>query len=459
MSSQPTYMANAFGGDEDVLDEPGKLLNRRRAAVLAPSYRLFYRRPVNVARAEGVWLYDSDGNDYLDAYNNVPVVGHSHPHVQQAVSEQLGAFNTHTRYLTEPLIAYSERLLALFPRPLSKVTYTCTGSEAVDLALRIARYQTGAQGIICTSHAYHGTTAAAAQISPSLGPNNEIGPNVVLVDAPDLYRESPDLGGAAFTERVKAAITTLEERGVGLAGMIVDSVLSSDGLQCDPAGFLAPAARAVRDAGGLWIADEVQSGFGRLGTGWWGFSRHGLEPDLVVLGKPMGNGIPIAAVIGTDDAMNRFGRDIRYFNTFGGNPVSIAAAAAVLDVIEADDLIAHAHTVGQRLLAGLNDLAQRHAILGDVRGSGLFIAAEFITDPQSRAPNAPAASNIVNELRERRILISATGRSENILKIRPPLPFQIEHADHLLATLDAVLTAETRQVVDVKSNPPKTEEK
>jgi 4-aminobutyrate aminotransferase-like enzyme len=440
VNSQPAYMANAFSGDDGVLDGASKLLNRRRAEVLAPSYRLFYRRPINVARAEGVWLYDSDGNEYLDAYNNVPVVGHSHPHVQRAVAEQLGVFNTHTRYLTEPLVAYSERLLALFPPELSKVTYTCTGSEAVDLALRIARYHTGAQGIICTSHAYHGTTAAAAEISPSLGPNNVIGPNVVLVDAPDPYREGPDLAAAAFAERVRTAIGTLEERGVGLAGMIVDSVLSSDGVQCGPAGLLAPAAKVVRDAGGLWIADEVQSGFGRLGTGWWGFTRHGLKPDLVVLGKPMGNGLPIAAVVGTPDAMNRFGRDIRYFNTFGGNPVSIAAAAAVLDVIEDDNLIAHAHTVGQRLLDGLSELAARHATLGDVRGSGLFVAAEFVTGRESRTPNAALASNVVNDLRERRILISATGPSENILKIRPPLPFRVEHADQLLATLDAVLT-------------------
>ncbi|MGD2236921.1 aspartate aminotransferase family protein [Mycolicibacterium nivoides] len=445
MNTHRTFMANAFDGNDELLEPETKELIRRRSAVLAPSYRLFYRAPVSVVRAEGVWLYDAEGRRYLDAYNNVPAVGHSHPHVRQRVDEQMRVLNTHTRYLTEPLIAYSERLLALFPPELSKIVYTCTGSEAVDLALRVARYETGARGIICTSHAYHGTTAAAAEISPSLGPNNPIGPEVILVDVPDSYRDDPTAAAEIFAARVKAAIAMLGQRGVGLAAMIVDSVLSSDGVQTDPAGWLAPAADAVHEAGGMWIADEVQPGFGRLGTGWWGFTRHGLKPDLVVLGKPMGNGIPIAAVVGTDAAMDRFGRDIRYFNTFGGNPVSIAAANAVLDVIENDDLIANASAVGARLRSGLEQVARRHPTIGHVRGCGLFVAAEFVGDPVGREPDAATASAVVNELRDRGILISASGRSENVLKIRPPLPFQAEHADHVVTALDEVLTATTKK--------------
>ncbi|WP_201028398.1 aspartate aminotransferase family protein [Mycolicibacterium brisbanense] len=442
MSSQPMHMANAYDGSgADELDPESRALAARRDAVLAPSYRLFYRRPVALVRGSGVWLYDADGNRYLDAYNNVPVIGHSHPHVQELVSAQLGVLNTHTRYLTEPLVAYSERLLALFPAELSKVVYTCTGSEAVDLALRTARYETGAQGIICTSHAYHGCTAAAAEISPSLGPNNEIPPHVVRVEAPDFYRESPLEAGERFAQRVREAIAVLAERGFGLAGMIVDSVLSSDGVQADPAGFLRPAGDVVRAAGGLWIADEVQPGFGRLGAGWWGFTRHELRPDLVVLGKPMGNGIPIAAVVGREDVMARFGRDIRYFNTFGGNPVSIAAATAVLDVIEDEELIDNARAAGARLMAGLQELAGRHRVLGDVRGAGLFVAAEIVGDRDSRSPDADTAAVVVNELRERRILISASGREQNVLKIRPPLPFTAEHADLFVAALDEVLTS------------------
>lgn len=445
MNSQPMNMANAYDStDAAHLDPDLRALNERREAVLAPTYRLFYREPLALERGSGVWLYDTAGQRYLDAYNNVPVIGHSHPHVQRLVTDQLGLLNTHTRYLTESVVRYSERLLALFPPELSKVVYTCTGSEAVDLALRTARYETGAQGIICTSHAYHGVTAAAAEISPSLGPNNPIPPHVVLVDAPDFYSETPHEAGVAFVERVRAAIATLNQRGVGLAGMIVDSVLSSDGVQCDPATFLRPAAEVVREAGGLWIADEVQSGFGRLGTGWWGFERHGLQPDLVVLGKPMGNGIPIAAVVGREEVMAAFGRDIRYFNTFGGNPVSIAAATAVLDVIEEDRLIDNARDSGAYLTAGLQELAQRHRALGHVRGTGLFVAVEIVDDGERKTPDAAAAAAIVNELRQRRVLISASGRRHNVLKIRPPLPFTSVHADVLLTELDATLETTTQ---------------
>jgi len=445
MTSQPMHMANAYDGSSaGELDPDSLALTQRREAVLAPSYRLFYHRPVALVRGSGVWLYDADGNRYLDAYNNVPVIGHSHPHVQRLVGEQLGVLNTHTRYLTEPLVSYSERLLALFPAELSKVVYTCTGSEAVDLALRTARYETGAQGIICTSHAYHGCTAAAAEISPSLGSHNEIPPHVMCVDAPDFYRESPHEAGERFAQRVREAIDTLAERGFGLAAMIVDSVLSSDGVQVEPAGFLRPAGEVVRAAGGLWIADEVQPGFGRLGAGWWGFTRHGLKPDLVVLGKPMGNGIPIAAVVGREDVMARFGRDIRYFNTFGGNPVSIAAATAVLDVIEDEQLIGNARAAGARLMTGLQELSGRHDMLGHVRGAGLFLAGEIVSDRESRAPDADAAATVVNELRERRILISASGRGQNILKIRPPLPFAVDHAELLVTALDEVLSHSLR---------------
>lgn len=437
MTSKTLHMANAFDGSGtgDLGAETQELI-RRRDAVLAPSYRLFYRHPVVAVRGAGVWLYDADGNQYLDAYNNVPAVGHSHPHVRRLVDEQLGVLNTHTRYLTEPVITYSERLLGLFPADLSKVVYTCTGSEAVDLALRIARYETGAQGVICTAHAYHGTTSAAAEISPSLGPNNPIGVHTALVAAPDAQREDPATLAEAFADRVRAGIEELRSRGVGFAGMIVDSILSSDGVQSDPAGFLAPAARVVREAGGLWIADEVQPGFGRLGSVWWGFQRHGVIPDLVVLGKPMGNGVPIGAVVGRDEVMANFGRDIRYFNTFGGNPVSIAAATAVLDVIDDEQLLDNVQRSGQRLLTGLREIASHHPGIGGVRGEGLFTAMEFVDGAD---PDAGKAGRVVNELRERRILISASGPHENVLKIRPPLPFTTAHADQLLSELDDVL--------------------
>ncbi|OZC84933.1 aspartate aminotransferase family protein [Rhodococcus sp. 06-412-2C] len=433
------YMANAYDGSNLAsLDPNTRALIERRDAVLGSSYRLFYRDPVVPVRGSGVHLYDAEGREYLDVYNNVPAIGHSHPHVQRLVSEQLGVLNTHTRYLTEPVVAYSERLLALFPQELSKVVYTCTGSESVDLALRMARYRTGATGVICTRHAYHGTTAAAAEVSPSLGPNNLIGPNVVLVDAPDLLRDNRETAAADFASRVRLAVDELNARGVGVAAMIVDSILSSDGVQSHPTDVLREAVDVIHEAGGLWIADEVQPGFGRLGVQWWGFARHGIAPDMVVLGKPMGNGVPVAAVVGTEDAMDSFGRDIRYFNTFGGNPVSIAAATAVLDVIEEESLLDNARRVGEHLDTGLRNIAARHRALGDVRGCGLFVAAEFVTE-DGLTPDPAIAAFVVDELRTRRILISASGRHANVLKIRPPMTFGLGDADRFLTELDDIL--------------------
>ncbi|MBK0420728.1 aminotransferase class III-fold pyridoxal phosphate-dependent enzyme [Leucobacter sp. CSA2] len=445
-------MVNAYApGSGSALDPADEALIARRTAVLGSPYRLFYRDPVHVVRGSGAHLFGPNGEDYLDAYNNVPSVGHANPAVQAAVAAQLGELNTHTRYLTDGVVEYAERLTAKFPSPLDQVVFACTGSEAVDLALRIARRHTGREGIIVTRNAYHGTTAAAAEISPSLGPGNPIPDRVVLVDAPDPLRGETDPAAAEdFAARVRDAIAELERRGVGLAGMIVDSALTSDGLWLEPAGFLARAAAEVRAAGGLYIADEVQPGFGRLGD-WWGFTRHGFAdqefvPDLVVLGKPMGNGIPISAVVGSADLFDEFGGDVRYFNTFGGNPVSIAAASAVLDEIEGRGLIAHASAVGDRLRAGLREIqadaerAGSGAGLAAVRGAGLFVAADLVAPgadhtgaPASApAPDGDAALAVVNGLRERRILVSASGRAGSTLKIRPPLVFDDRDADRFL---------------------------
>lgn len=436
------HMANAFDGDTRGLDPQTRSLVARRDAVLAPSYRLFYDRPLHLVAGSGVWLTAADGRRYLDAYNNVPVIGHAHPEITRAVSAQLTRLNTHTRYLTDEVVAYSERLLALFPQDLSQVVYTCTGSEAVDLAVRTARYATGASGVICTAHAYHGTTATAAQLSPSLGPNNALGPDVVTVPAP--IPSKPD-AGQRFADDVRAAIEQLRARGVGLAAMIIDSVLSSDGVLGigeAPSGapgsdLLVPAYQAVHEAGGLWIGDEVQPGFGRTGT-WWGFDNRRLVPDLVVLGKPMGNGLPIAAVVGRAEVLAGFGRDIRYFNTFGGNQVCIAAAAVVLTVIERDGLRHNATEVGRDLVGGLRELAAGHGCLGEVRGAGLFVGVDVLDD--DGAPDPVSAAGIVNGLRERGVLISASGPAANVLKIRPPLPFSSEEGRLLLDRLADTLT-------------------
>jgi 4-aminobutyrate aminotransferase-like enzyme len=430
------HMVNSYDPSQPAgLSAAATDLLTRRERVLGAPYRLFYRHPVEVSRAEGVLLYDSDGNDYLDAYNNVPVVGHSNPRVQQAVSEQLGVLNTHTRYLTEPILGYAERLLGLFPEPLSQVIFACTGSEAVDLALRIARHATGAEGIIVTRHAYHGTTRAAAEISPSLGPNNPIPPTVALVDAPDAVRDDQATAARKFAGQIAEAISAFATQGIQFAGLIIDSVLSSDGLQ--PGAALATAIDVVHASGGLFIADEVQAGFGRTGSRWWGFQRHGIAPDLVVLGKPMGNGLPISAVVGTPELFGPFGRDVRYFNTFGGSPVCIAAAGAVLDELGGRDLLARAVNVGQYLRDELAAIAADDEGVAQVRGAGLFLAVELVRD--GTIPDPERAARLVNAMRERRVLISASGTYDNVLKIRPPLVFGREHATRLLEAFAASL--------------------
>ncbi|WP_314096823.1 aspartate aminotransferase family protein [Microbacterium foliorum] len=439
------HMVNSYdpASDAEVGRRASALIERRQRVLGAP-YRLFYRQPVEVASGDGALLFDPDGVDYLDAYNNVPAVGHANPRVRAAVDEQLGRVNTHTRYLSDQIVDYSERLVSLFPDYLEQVVYTCSGSEAVDLALRIARHVTGATGVVITSNAYHGTTQASAAISPSLGPNNVLPEHVVTVPAPDPLRDPSDDGASAalFAQRVEDAITRLERRGVRFSALIVDSVLSSDGLVTHPQEVLRPAVEVARRRGGLYIADEVQPGFGRLGSAWWGFLRHSVEPDLVVLGKPMGNGLPISAVVGRREHMDAFGRDVRYFNTFGGTPVSIAAATAVLDEIEDRELLQNAATVGGVLMNGLSELARHDRRLGQVRGEGLFLAVEFVRSRSQpvAAPDPGLANQVVNGLRAKRVLVSASGRHENVLKIRPPLVFESRHADRLLTALSEVLS-------------------
>jgi len=419
-------MVNGFDMSAvDELDPELARIVRRRADLLGPAYRLFYRNPVRFVRAEGVYMYDAEGNAYLDAYNNVPAVGHCHPKVVEAVARQAATLNTHTRYATETILDYAERLLATVPPEIGNVMFTCTGSEAVDLALRIARFATGGEGVIITENAYHGVTTAAAEISPSLGPSVPLGRNVWTVPPP-----------LATADDVRAAIDDMERHGVRFAAFIADSLFSSDGIQPDPAGFLQPVADLVRERGGLYIADEVQPGFGRTGEAMWGFQRHGIVPDLAVMGKPMGNGMPIAAVAARPEILAEFGARVRYFNTFGGNSVCVAAAAAVLDVIEAEGLLDNALVTGQYLLEELAGIGSPR--IGALRGAGLYAGVDIV-DPASGEPDGEAALAIVNSLRERRVLISATGPYGHTLKIRPPLPFGPQHVDHLVAALAAIM--------------------
>ncbi|MFF6804530.1 aminotransferase class III-fold pyridoxal phosphate-dependent enzyme [Streptomyces sp. NPDC012616] len=437
--SNTAYMVNGFDvSTVDALDPHLQEIVKRRSRLLGPAYKLFYANPVQFVRSEGVHLYDAQGNAYLDVYNNVPSVGHAHPHVTAAITRQAQTLNTHTRYAAEPILDYAERLLATHTEGLGNVMFTCTGSEAVDLALRITRFQTGGTGIVVTSNAYHGLTSAVAEISPTMGPSVPLGPYVRTVPPPDPYRTDGRDVGAAFAEGVAAAIADLERHGIRFAGFIADTLFSTDGILPDPAGFLKPVVDIVHRAGGLYIADEVQPGFARTGDAMWGYQRHGILPDLVVMGKPMGNGMPIAGVVARPEILADFGTKIRYFNTFGGNSVSIAAAAAVLDVIEDEKLLDNSRTVGQYLREGVGDLAKDHPRMGAVRGAGLYVAADFI-HPDTGAPDGDLALAVVNGLRERRVLISATGAQGSILKIRPPLPFTRAHVDTFIEALSDVL--------------------
>jgi 4-aminobutyrate aminotransferase-like enzyme len=404
----------------------------RRKRLLGPAYRLFYDEPVHLVRGEGVFLYDPAGRRYLDAYNNVACVGHCHPRVVEAIARQAAILNTHTRYLHETVLDLAERLLATFPAEIGNIMFTCTGSEANDLALRIARTTTGGTGFIATENAYHGVTSALVDLSPSLGlPLAEDSP-VRLVPAP---RNAGKQAGEAFARNVAAALDDLRKCGIRPAGLIVDTIFSSDGVIADPAGFLKPVVQAVHAAGALFIADEVQPGFGRCGQ-MWGFARHGIVPDLVTMGKPMGNGHPVAAVAARPELLAEFGARSRYFNTFGGNPVSAAAALAVLDVIACEGLIENAERTGAYLKDKLRALQTSCPLIADIRGAGLFIGIDL---RRGGAAAPKEAARIVNLLRQDGILISASGREANVLKIRPPLVFASEHAEMLVEALARAL--------------------
>ncbi|ACI57694.1 4-aminobutyrate aminotransferase-like enzyme [Rhizobium sp. BK619] len=416
----------------------------RRERLLGHNMSLFYDEPVHLVRGEGVWLWDAEGRRYLDCYNNVPHVGHCHPRVVEAITRQASTLNTHTRYLHEGILDYVERLTATFDRSLNAAILTCTGSEANDVALRMAQAVTGKTGVIATNHTYHGNTAAVSQLSTRMPPVGGFGGHVRHVPAPDSYRplggEGGDAFASAFAAEVEAAIASLQESPHGFSALIIDPFFANEGFPDLPQGFLEKVVAAVRKAGGLIITDEVQPGFGRTGSHMWGHQRAGITPDIVTLGKPMANGHPVGGVVANADVVNAFRKAFRYFNTFGGNPVSCAAAMAVLDVIEDEKLVGNARDVGEYTRDAFKRLAQKHAIIGDVRGSGLFMGMEFVLDRATKEPAAAEASRIVNEMRERGVLMGKIGLHQCATKIRPPMPFSRENADLMLSVFDDVLS-------------------
>jgi 4-aminobutyrate aminotransferase-like enzyme len=421
------------------LDPATTALVERRRRTFGPTSMLFYKRPLNVVRAEGVWLYEAGGTRVLDAYNNVPSIGHCHPAVVAAVSRQIGILNIHTRYLYDGVYTYAERLLATMPEELSNIVFTCTGSESADFAMRAARGLTGGTGFIVTANAYHGNTLAVTEVSPSSASAEPRPPNVAVIPAPDTYRRGVDDLAATFADNVRSAIAELQSRGIKLAGFMADSIFSSDGVYPGTPGFLNDAVKAVRASGGLYIADEVQPGFGRTGDTMWGFERHGLVPDIVIMGKPMGNGFPMGGVAMKPQLLADFGTRAGYFNTFGGNPVASAAGLAVLETLQSEGLQQNARDTGEYLRSGIASCAKGSDRIGDVRGAGLYLGVECVTDKTSKTPDARLADKIVNGMRERGVLIGTAGLNGNILKVRPPLAFRREHADIFLDAFDATL--------------------
>lgn len=443
MATRSTIMdTNSFRAEHaDALSQDVRKLTDKRSRVLGDSYRLFYRNPVHLVRGEGQYLWDAAGDKYLDVYNNVASIGHCHPAVIAAVHQQMSQLNTHTRYLHERILDYTEDLLTTVPTEITKAMYMCTGSEANDLAIRVARAYSGGTGIIVSQEAYHGTSELTSGASPALGSGQPLAATTRLVPAPDRYRvDAPDLG-IWFANEIQKQIDDMAAHGIKFAGFLADSIFSSDGVLPAPIGYLQPAVDVVHANGGIFIADEVQPGFARTGDAFWGFARHGIVPDIITMGKPMGNGIPVSALLARPDVLAAFSDEIPYFNTFGGNPVSIAAAQAVLQVIREEKLQAHSKNVGEKLRRELALLAQRHSSVGDVRGAGLFIGFELVSDRDAKTPNKALALDVIERLRTDHVLTSVAGPYGNVLKLRPPLAFQEQDIDWLVGSLDKALTA------------------
>ena len=419
---------------------------QQRQQRIGPSLSIGYREPVKVVRGWQQYLYDETGRQYLDAYNNVPHVGHCHPEVVAAAQAQMSLLNTNTRYLHDLLQTYAAKLSATMPEPLSVCFFVNSASEGNELALRLARTYTGQRDMIVLEAAYHGHTSNLIDISPYKhdGPGGQGAPDWVhTAPIADVYRgpykaDDPE-AGTKYAQAVQAIITPLTRQGRGLAAFMAESCPSVGGQIIFPPGYLAAVYEQVRAAGGICIADEVQTGYGRIGSHFYAFAEQGVVPDIVVLGKPIGNGHPISAVVTTPAIAAAFNNGMEFFSTFGGNTVSCAVGLAVLQVVQQEQLMAHAWEVGNYLLAGLRPLLDRYPLVGDVRGSGLFLGVELVKDRETLTPAAAEASFVANQMRQRGILLGTDGPYHNVIKIRPPMPFTKHNADFLVEMLAEVL--------------------
>jgi len=419
------------------------MLERRRQR-LGPGLKLSYDRPLHFVRGEGVWLIDTTGRSFLDAYNNVPQVGHCHPTVVGALARQAATLNTNTRYLHESAIEYAERLTATMPDDLSVCMFVCSGSEANDLAWRLAKAHTGNAGAIVIEDAYHGTTDAVYELSPAEhSEGRSLAAHVAAVPAPDGYRGKFRKDDPHYVDRyatcIDDAVVSLDAQGFAPAAFYLDLILSSSGILVPPSGYLAAAFEKVRAAGGLCVADEVQSGFGRTGDHFWGFSAHDVVPDIVTLGKPIGNGYSMAAVVTRPEIAASLSKESEFFSTTGGNPVACMVGLAVLDVLEQEGLQEAAARVGSQLRSQIEKLAGQHSLIGDVRGAGLFIGVELVRDRSTLEPATEETASVINRMRDLGVLVGIDGPQANVLKIRPPLIFDESHALQLTEALDQAL--------------------
>ena len=417
-------------------------LQQRRDRALGAGAELFYDTPLEIVRGEGAYLYDRDGRRYVDMYNNVPCVGHANPAVVRAMAEQQATVNTHSRYLHEGIVSFAERLIDLNHDGIESVVFSCSGTEAVEVAIQIARLVTGKRGLVCTDATYHGNSELVASLTNVGCAPNQTG-EIRGFPFPELYRPlqqglSEEALCEAYLARVASAIESLKREGAGFATLIVCSIFANEGLPDIPAGFMARVTELVHREGGLVIADEVQSGYGRTGC-WWGYEKTRFRPDIVVTGKPMGNGLPLGATAARKAWVDAFRAEKDYFNTCAATPLQAAVGMAVLDEIERLDLLANAARVGDRLTKQLRSRMDRYDAIGDVRGSGLFLGVELIEGGEGKQPDAQAAVTLSDRLKDKGFLVSYSGKYENVLKIRPPLVFSQQNADDFLVAFDACM--------------------
>jgi 4-aminobutyrate aminotransferase-like enzyme len=413
----------------------------RRTRALGSGAPLFYEQPLHIVRGEGVYLYDADGRRYVDMYNNVPCVGHANPRVVEAMARQQATLNVHSRYLHETVVTFCERLAALHGSQIESVIVSCSGTEANEVALRMARFATGKRGLICTDATYHGNSELVGSLT-RLGQKPSSNPSVRAIPFPEKFR--PIVAGLredelceAYLEKLAATIVDLQASGEGVAAIIVCSILANEGLPDIPTGFMARAASMVREAGGLVIADEVQAGYVRTGQ-WWGYDVTGFIPDIVVTGKPMGNGLPLAATAASQALVETFRANTRYFNTSASSPLQAAVGLAVLDEIEDRGLAGNVATVGAALKASLTYRKGASNVIGDVRGHGLFLGVEMVK-PKGYAPDLDLAKRVINRLKDKGFLTSNAGVFANVVKIRPPLMFSSEDAAAFLIAWDETI--------------------